>query len=112
MGGGVFPLSEASGQRQQQYLEIQPERPVTQIIKVMLSPLINGGCATPAIDLRPPGNSCIESMAQVVVRDLLLKSLDPIRLFWPGADQAHFTSQDINQLGQFIQVETPQKFLQ
>src|ERR1700730_4362005 len=53
--------------------------------------------------LGPAGNSRTNSMAQVVVRDLLLEPLDKFRSFWARTDEPHVSNEHVPQLRNFIE---------
>ena len=59
------------------------------------------------VDLRPAGEPGSNQMSKVVVRNLLGQPLDVLRLFRTRPHEAEIASQDIDRLGQLIEVAPP-----
>src|SRR5215203_1518329 len=66
-------------ERQQQNLEIEPERPVLDVVVVPLDPVREGCLAAQAVHLRPAGDTGLDSMAVAVAVDALLEETDELR---------------------------------
>ena len=60
-------------------LEVEPQRPVLDVVEVVLDALLDRGVAAPAVDLRPAGEAGLHLVAQHVLRDPLLELLDEER---------------------------------
>src|SRR4051812_46841042 len=62
-------VEKASDDRQPHDLEIEPDRPVLDVIEVVLEALVERGVAAPAVDLRPPGHAGLHLVTQHVLRN-------------------------------------------
>src|SRR5437660_1795061 len=80
----VFPLSEgvpmqAAHEREPHDLEIERDRPVLDVVEVVLDAFLERRVAAPAVDLRPAGDAGLDLVAEHVLRDAVLELLDEIR---------------------------------
>ena len=66
------PRSSAPG-RQEQDLEVEPERPVLDVVVVALDAVRHRGLAAQAVDLRPAGHAGLDAMAVGVAVDDLVE---------------------------------------
>src|SRR5204863_9778745 len=76
------------GDRQQQDLQVEPEREVLDVVVVPLDAICDRRLPTQPMDLRPAGDAAFDTMAGVVavhVRGEVLDVLGPLR---PGANEA------------------------
>jgi hypothetical protein len=87
--------------------QVQPQRPVAQIIQVVLDARFHlvqrGGFTTQAVDLGPAGNARLDLVAQHVALDhlaVLLVVRDRVRA---RADDAHPSLQHVDELRQLVQ---------
>ena len=55
------------------------DRPVLDVVEVVLDPLLERGVAAPAVDLGPAGDPGLHLVAQHVLRDPVLELLDEVR---------------------------------
>src|SRR5687767_1097860 len=69
-------LAEAAEEGQDQDLHVQQQRPVLDVVEVVLDALLDGGVAPPAVHLGPAGDAALHPVAQHVLRDALLELLD------------------------------------
>src|SRR2546421_12479511 len=69
-------VEKASDDRQPHDLEIEPHRPVLDVIEVVLDALLERRVTAPAVDLRPAGHAGLHLVAQHVLRDAVLELLD------------------------------------
>ena len=76
-------LEKAFDERQPHDLQVEPDRPVLDVVQVVLDPLFDRRVAAPAVDLRPAGDSGLYLVAQHVLRDLVLELLDKQRPLGP-----------------------------
>src|SRR5262245_12855962 len=62
-------LSEAAEEREDEDLDVEQERPVLDVVEVVLDALLDRRVAAPAVDLRPAGDAALHAVAQHVLRD-------------------------------------------
>src|SRR5437762_1458899 len=79
-------VEEPAQQRQPHDLQIEPHRPVLDVVEVVLDPLLDRGVAAPAVHLRPAGDAGLHLVAQHVLRDLVLELRHEQRPLGPRAD--------------------------
>src|SRR5687767_5640160 len=60
-------------------LEVQHQRPVLDVVQVVLDALLDGRVAAPAVDLGPAGQAGADLVAQHVLGDALLELVDEER---------------------------------
>src|SRR4029453_16974156 len=72
---GVVALQDMP-KRQHQDAQVEPQRPVVDVVEVVLYPLLEIAVPTQVVDLRPTGDSCLDQMLLHVAGDLLAKTLD------------------------------------
>ena len=102
-----FPMSGEA-----QDLQIEPERPMLQIIEVVLNPLANRSVASPAADLSPPSNTRLQRMPRHVAGNISPKNLNEVRPLRARSNQAHVSAQHIDELRQLVQPRRPQNSAQ
>ncbi len=83
--------------------KIEGDGPVLDVVEIVLDPLFQGGIASPAIDLSPPRQTCLDLVAEHVIGNVVFKFLDQLGPFRPRSDETHLPLQDIEELRQFIQ---------
>src|SRR5438128_338352 len=82
-------LAEAAEEGQDQDLHVEQQRPVLDVVQVVLDPLLDRRVAAPAVDLGPAGDAALDPVAQHVLRDALLELLDEGRPLGARPHQAH-----------------------
>src|SRR5688500_9096375 len=102
-------VEEALHERQPHDLEVEHDRPVLDVVEVVLDALLDRGVAAPAIDLRPAGQPGLDLVAQHVLRHALLELLDEERALGPRADQRHVAAEDVPELRDLAQVGAAQE---
>src|SRR5882672_1083525 len=60
---GMF-LAETSEERQDQDLHVEQQRPVLDVVQVVLDALLDRGVAAPAVYLRPARDAALHAVAQ------------------------------------------------
>src|SRR5262249_10514503 len=85
--------------------EIQGETPVLDVPDIVEDALLEAGVAAPAVDLRPARDARQAIVADVVVRDPLLKFIYEFGAFRTRADEAHLAFEHVPELREFIDVE-------
>src|SRR6186713_3058153 len=99
---------EAAHQRQPHDLEIERDRPVLDVVEVVLDALLERGVAAPAVDLRPAGDAGLDLVAQHVLRDAVLELLDEEGALGPRPDDRHVALEHVPELRQLVEVEAAQ----
>ena len=91
----------------EQYLYIHPQRPVLDIEQIEFNALLHElealGLTTKTTDLSQPGYSRFDLVPEHVPMNALAQLLVHDIWMGPGSDNGHFTAQDVDELGQFIQ---------
>src|SRR4029450_11753281 len=105
--GGVWLLdvlrrARDSEESQQQTLEIEPERPVLDVVVVPLDPVREGCLAAQAVHLGPAGDPRLDTVPVRVAVDVLLEEPNELGALWTRPDQAHLALQHVDQLRQFV----------
>src|SRR5262245_56187596 len=88
--------------------EIEPKRPAPDVVEIVLDPLAKRGSSTPAVNLGPAGHPAGNGMAEFVIAHGMTELFDEDGALGPGTDQAHIAPQDVEELGQFVEVGVPQ----
>src|SRR5438477_902023 len=101
-------LPEPAEQGQDQDLDVQEQRPVLDVVQVVLDPLLDRRVAAPAVHLGPPRDPALHAMAEHVLGDALLELLHERRPLRARADQAHVPEHDVDELRELVEVEPPQ----
>src|SRR5687767_9583555 len=96
---GDSTLEDAADEREPHDLQVERDRPVLNVIEVVLDPLLERGVAPPAVDLRPAGDAGFHFVTQHVLRNAMLELLDEERTLGTGADDGHVALQDVPELG-------------
>src|SRR5436190_3147682 len=66
-------VEETLQEREPHDLQIEPHRPIFDVVQVVLDALLERGVAAPAVDLRPTGQPRLHFVAQHVLRNLVLE---------------------------------------
>src|SRR5208282_565063 len=90
-------------------LQIEGQAPVAKVVEIVFDALGDGSVAAPAVDLSPPGNAGLEHVAGVVAVDFFEEALDEIGPLGARADDTHVAFEDVEELGQFIEVRFAQE---
>ena len=92
--------------RHQHDIDIQPERPVVHVMKIVPQPFFKTGVAAPAVDLRVSGETASNGVALVVLNVLFAKFACELGTLRARSDKTHIATQDVPQLRQFIEAVT------
>ena len=96
-------------EREPHDLEVETERPVLDVVEVVLDALLDRRVAAPAVDLGPAGDPRLHLVPQHVLRVAVLELLDEVRALGPRPDQRHVAPQHVPELGQLVDVEAPEE---
>src|SRR5689334_12256426 len=86
-------VEEALHERQPHDLQVEGDRPVLDVIEVVLDPLLDRGVAAPAVDLGPAGEAGLHLVAEHVLRHPLLELLDEERPLGARPDERHVAAE-------------------
>src|SRR5690242_5269247 len=78
-----IPIHEPAPQRHEQNSQIQPRRPVRDVVEIVLNTLAKRGIAAPAVDLGPTGDARFHRVTRVVAGDRLDELADEHRPLRP-----------------------------
>src|SRR5207245_58232 len=101
-------LPKPPEQRENEDLDVEQQRPVLDVVEVVLDPLLDRGVPPPAVDLRPARDAALHAVAQPVLGDALLELLHEGRPLRPRADEAHVAEHHVDELGELVEVEAAQ----
>src|SRR6266571_9264637 len=99
-------VEEPSQQREPHDLEIEPHRPVLDVIEVVLDPFLDRRVAPPAVHQRPPRDPGLHLVAQHVLRNLVLELGDEQRALGTRPDDGHVALEHVPELGQLVDVRS------
>src|SRR5215472_3930690 len=102
-------VEEAFDDREPDDLQVEADRPVLNVIKVVLDSLVERRVAAPAVYLGPARHAGLHLVAQHVLRNAVLELLDEMRALRPRADNRHVAAQDVPQLRQLIKIRPPEE---
>ena len=112
-GGGVrlvgIGVEEAAPECHEHDLDIQADRPIANVVEIVIDPLVDRGAAAPSVDLCPTREAGFHLVAQHVARDVVAKLFDEDRSFGPWTHEAHVSKKYIPELRQFVEAESPQE---
>src|SRR5215475_124377 len=89
--------------------DVQEERPVLDIIQVMLKAWLQRCITAPPVHLGPTSHAGFDTMPQHVARNALTKFLNEYGSFRTWAHQAHVALAHVPKLWQLIQAYTPEE---
>src|SRR5438067_422508 len=96
-------------QGQREYAQVEPDRPVLDVIQVVLYSLTEVAVASQVVDLRPAGDAGLHEMFLHVPGKAIAKLGDKIRSLGPRAHQRHVAVEHVEELRQFVQTEAAQQ---
>src|SRR5690606_28098265 len=102
-------MPHAAEQREHDDLEIQPERPVLDVVEVVLDALLEVGIAAPAVHLGPAGDPGLHHVLLHVLRHLLLELRDEHRPLRARPDDRHLALEHVDELRQLIEARAAQE---
>src|ERR1700680_3652219 len=106
-------MHEAHKWRRGDDFEVQPERPVLDVIEIHLHAPTHllGIISWPAqtVDLRPPGEARFDAMPAGITVQPIPEVVIVREGVWPRSYQGHLPPHDIDELGQLVQTGSPQK---
>src|SRR5689334_21672905 len=100
---------EHANQRQPHDLDIESNRPVLDVIQIVLDSLLERRIAAPAVDLGPAGDAGLDLVAQHVLRDAVLELLDEERPLRSRSDDRHVALEHVPELRPLIEIVTAQE---
>src|SRR5262244_1049773 len=80
-------LAEAAEEGEDQDLHVEQQRPVLDVVEVVLDPLLDRRVAPPAVHLGPARDPALHAVAEHVLRDALLELLHDRRPLGPRPDE-------------------------
>src|SRR5215203_5721909 len=99
---------ESSDDGQPHDLDVEADRPVFDVVEIVLDALFERRVAAPAVHLRPPGDPRFDLVAEHVLRDAVLELLDEIGPLRPWTDQRHVAAKHVPELRELVEIELPQ----
>src|SRR5581483_5283717 len=102
-------VEEPFDEREPHDLEVEPHRPVLDVIQIVFDPLLERRVAPPSVDLRPSGQTRLHLVAQHVLRNPMLELLDKVRALGPRPHDRHVAAEDVPELRQLVEIRSPEK---
>src|SRR6185436_13286939 len=102
-------VEEAAEQREPHDFQVEPHRPVLNVVEVVFDALLERRVAAPAIDLRPAGQSSFYLVPQHVLRETVPELLDEVRTLRPRTHNRHIAAEHVPELREFVDVRPPQE---
>src|SRR5215207_1400947 len=96
---------ESSNDGEPHDLDVEADRPVFDVVEIVLDALLERGVATPAVDLRPAGDARLDLVAEHVLRDAVLELLDEVGPLGAWTDEGHVPPEHVPELRQFVEIE-------
>lgn len=107
---GLVPVRVADGYHRSasDNLQVQAKTPVADVVKIILQPIGDRCVATKAIDLGPSRHPDFAAVPHIVFIEIFFELRDKVGPLWPRSYQAHFPSNDIDQLRQLVEAKPAQ----
>src|SRR4051812_26459789 len=95
-------IAEDRGERLEQDLQVEEQRPVLDVKQVEAGTLLDRGLPAQAIHLRPAGHARLLLVPVRVARNRAGELLDEVGTLRAGTNQTHLTQQHIHELRQLV----------
>ncbi len=95
-------MDKTGQHRAQCNFQIEPYRPMLDVIQIVFDAPIQVGVSAPTVHLSPAGDAGLDHVLFHVIRHLILEYFDKIRALRPRPDQGHVALKHIDQLRQFV----------
>src|ERR1700730_3536850 len=96
-------VSEAANESKHNDKQVECNRPMTDVIKVILNALRDGSVTAPTVDLSPTRNAHIQIVAAIVIAHRLHEFLHKNGALRSWTDNAHLPLEHVEKLRQFVQ---------
>src|SRR5215207_8815748 len=97
---------QQSRDRHQDDLQVEPQRPVLDVVVVPLDAVVERRLPAQSLHLRPPGQAGLDAVAVAVAVDVLLEGANEVRALGTRPDDRHVAAQDVEQLRQLVERQT------
>ena len=101
-------FAPAAEESQQKNSKVQGQRPVSDIVQIVLEAVFDTGIPAPSVNLSVTRKSGANGVAQVILSKFAPKFLDEVGTLGTGADETHFSPQDVPELRKFIKPASAQ----
>lgn len=79
------------------------------VIEVVFEPFLYRAVSAPTVHLRPPRDARFEEVSSIILLDAVDELLHEVRALRARPDDTHIPSQNINELGQFVEARASEK---
>src|SRR5579871_6475186 len=100
---GVSRGAQQAERREQQDLQVEPQRLMLQVMQIEAQTLADVATPTQSMDLRPAGDPRLHLQALFVARILAAEALRKRRPLRPRTHQTHVAAQDVPKLRQLVE---------
>src|SRR5262245_21854420 len=90
-------------------LQIKSDRPVLDVVEVVLVALFEGRVATPAVHLSPASQTGLDFVTKHVLRDSVLELLDEVRALRSRSHDGHVAAKHVPELGKLVEIRSTKK---
>src|SRR4051812_41013591 len=107
-GSGLFGRLDGRDEGHQEDLEVEPQRPVVDVVVVELDAISDRTLASQALDLRQARDPGADAVTLGVACQVRLEHLHVLRALRARADETHLTTGDVEELWQLVERRSPQ----
>src|SRR3954469_19718702 len=107
-GSGLFGGLDGRDEGHQEDLEVEPQRPVVDVVVVELDAIGDRTLTSQALDLRQARDPGADAVTLGVAGQVRLEHLHVLRALRARADEAHLTTGDVEELWQLVERCSPQ----
>src|SRR6187431_2337940 len=100
--------NEHSGQSQEKNLDVERNRPISNVEKIVGDALRDGRVASPPVDLGPARDTALDVVPRHIFGNFFSEAFEKEGAFRPWPNNAHFALQHIQDLRKFIKVGSAQ----
>src|SRR5258708_8932563 len=102
-------VEEPLQQREPHDLEIETDRPVLDVVEVVLDAFFDRRIAAPAMHLRPAGDARLHFVPEHVLWNLVLELRNEQRALGPRSDDRHVALEHVPELRQLVDVRSAEQ---
>ena len=102
-------MTETVSDREPENLQIEGQRPVFNVVKIVLDSALQRSATPPAVYLSPPRHTGPYPVPEHVAWDVLTELFYEERTFRTWPDHAQITAENVKKLWQLVQAELPEK---
>src|SRR4051812_35901847 len=90
-------------------LQVEADRPVLDVVEVVLDSLVERRVSAPPVDLRPARESGFDLVAKHVLWNLVFELFHEVGAFGPWTDDRHVAAEDVPELRKLVEIRTAEE---